>query len=81
MFGVMVSITLSVSAEMKKQMAKFPEMKWSEIAREAIRQRLVMLMKFKEFTKDSTATEEDALELGRKVNEDLAKRYAKLEKA
>lgn len=71
----MVSITLSVPEEMKKQMDLFPEINWSAIAREAIKQRLLMLEKFKEFTKNSTFSEEDALSLGKKVNKAVAKRY------
>ena len=73
----MVSITLSVPEDLKKEMEKFPEMNWSAVAREAIKRRIAMLEKFREFTKDSTMTEEDALELGRKVTKSLAKRYAK----
>ncbi|MBI5158877.1 hypothetical protein HY992_02035 [Candidatus Micrarchaeota archaeon] len=71
----MVSITLSVPEELKKEMDKHPEMNWSAIAREAIKNRLMLLKKFDDFTKDSTLTEEDAIELGRKVNKGLAKRY------
>jgi len=71
----MVSITLSVPEDLKKQMDSFPEMNWSAIAREAIRKRLIMLAKFKEFTKDSTFTEEDALEFGRKVSAGAMKRH------
>ena len=50
-------------------------MNWSAIAREAIKQRLEMLRKFKAFARESTFTEEDAIRLGRKVNKALAKRY------
>ena len=71
----MVSITLSVTEELKKKMEEFPEMNWSAIAREAIKQRLEMLRKFKAFARESTFTEEDAIRLGRKVNKALAKRY------
>lgn len=71
----MPTMTLAVPDELKKKMEKFPEMNWSEIARQAIRQRVEMLETLREFTKDSTMTEEDALELGRKVNKALAKRY------
>jgi predicted transcriptional regulator len=71
----MPTMTLAVPDELKKKMEKFPEMNWSEVARQAIRQRVEMLETLKEFTKDSTMTEEDALEMGRKVNKALAKRY------
>ncbi len=71
----MVSITLAVPQELKKEMDQNKMINWSEVARVAIRQRLLMLRKFKEFTKNSTFTEEDALELGRKVNKAVAKKY------
>ena len=71
----MVSITLSVPEEMKHEMDAFQEINWSAVAREAIKQRLIMLHKFRLFTKDSTFTEEDALELGRKVNAAMWKRH------
>ena len=70
----MVSITLSVPEELKQEMDNFQEINWSEIAREAIKQRLTMLEKFREFTKDSTLTEKDAIRLGRKVNAAVRKR-------
>ena len=73
----MVSITLAVPEELKKEMDAFPEMNWSAVAREAIKRKIILLKKFREFTKDSELTEEDALLLGEKVNKGLAKRYAK----
>jgi len=71
----MVSITLSVPEEMKKEMDQFQELNWSAVARSAIKKKLIMLREFKEFTKDSTFTEEDALRLGRELKKNLAKRY------
>lgn len=71
----MVSITLSVPGDLKKEMEMFPEMNWSAVARESIKKKLIMLRKFKEFTKDSTLTEEDALRLGREVSKRAMKRH------
>lgn len=71
----MVSITLSVSEEMKKEMEKFPEMNWSEVARQAIRKKISLLRQFREFSKESELTEEDALLLGRKVNKGMARKH------
>ncbi len=73
----MVSITLSVPEDMKHEMDSFQEMNWSAVAREAIKRRLLMLAKFKEFTKDSTLTEEEALKLGREVSAKAMKRHRK----
>ena len=71
----MVSMTLSVPEELKKEMDEFPELNWSEIARQAIKKRIIMLKQLREFTKDSELTEEDAIRLGRELNKRLARRY------
>ncbi|MFA6531185.1 MAG: hypothetical protein WCT31_05625 [Candidatus Micrarchaeia archaeon] len=71
----MVSITLAVPNELKNEMDEFPEMNWSAIAREAIKQKITLLKKFREFTRESTMTEEEALRLGKIVNKSLAKKY------
>jgi len=70
----MVSITLAVPRELKQEMDELKEINWSEIARTAIKNKIVLLKKFKEFTKNSTLTEQDALDFGRKVNKSLHKR-------
>ncbi len=71
----MVSITLSVAEEMKQEMEQFPEINWSAVAREAIQQRLIMLQKFREFTKHSTITEEETLLWGKKVSRRARERH------
>ena len=73
----MVSITLSVPEELKIEMDKHPDMNWSAIAREAIKNRLILLIKFNEFTAKSKLTEKDAIELGRKINKSMYQRYKK----
>ncbi len=74
-FNKMVSITLSVPPEVKKHMEGFPEINWSEVARSAIKKKLVMLERFKAFSKDSTFTEEDALQFGSEVSRKATKRH------
>jgi len=71
----MVSLTLAIPEELKKEMERFPEMNWSEIAREAIKRRVLLLHKMQEFTQESELTEQEALRIGKKVNEGLAKRW------
>ncbi|MDD9953992.1 MAG: hypothetical protein OXR66_06665 [Candidatus Woesearchaeota archaeon] len=71
----MVSITLSVPKEMKSQMDTHEEMNWSAVAREAIKKRLILLERFREFTKNSELTEEDTIELGRKINKGIAEKH------
>ncbi len=73
----MTTMTLAVPSELKDKMEKFPEMNWSEVARQAFMQRIKDLEFLKKFKSDSTLTEEDALRLGRELNSNLAKRYKK----
>ena len=70
-------MTLAVPSELKNKMETFPEMNWSEVARQAFMQRIKDLEFLKKFKSDSTLTEEDALRLGRELNKNLAKRYKK----
>lgn len=71
----MVSLTLSIPKDLKKEMDKHPEFNWSEIARAAIKERLEWLRAFKEFKKDSEITERDALKIGRMINKEVARRH------
>ena len=52
----MVSITLSVPEELKHDMDAFIDINWSAVAREAIKNKIQILKKFREFTKNSTLT-------------------------
>ena len=70
----MTSLTLSVSKELKKMMDKYPEINWSEVARQSIMQKLVFLSKMDRLLKNSKLTEKDAIEIGRKVNKGITKR-------
>jgi len=63
----MVNITLSVPEDMKQEMDQFEEMNWSAVARASFKKRLILLKKFREFTKDSELTEEDAQYIGEAI--------------
>ena len=71
----MVSITLSVPEELKKEMEDHPEMNWSEIARQAIREKLLLLKKMDLLLSKSKLTEKDALDIGKKINKSVSKRF------
>ncbi|MBI3051436.1 hypothetical protein HYY74_03175 [Candidatus Woesearchaeota archaeon] len=73
----MTTMTLAIPSELKDKMENFPEMNWSEVARQAFMQRIKDLEFLRKFKSDSTLTEEDALRLGRDLNRNLAKRYKK----
>ena len=71
----MVTMTLAVPKELKNKMEEHPEINWSEVARQAFKQKLKDLEFLREFKKDSSMTEEEALKLGKKMKRELAKRY------
>ena len=73
----MTTMTLAVPSELKHKMENFPEMNWSEIARQAFMQKIKDLEFLRKFKSDSTLTEEDVLRLGRELNKTLVKRYKK----
>ncbi len=71
----MVNITLAVTEDLKKEMDQFNEINWSAIAREAIKKRILLLKKFREFSKDSELTEEDTIRIGKDINKKVSKKY------
>lgn len=71
----MSNMTLSVPKELKDMMDEHPEINWSEVARQSFREKLTDLEFLEEFKSRSELTEEEALELGKKVNESLRERY------
>ena len=73
----MANVTLAVPEELRRIMKGHPEIKWSEVARQAMWAYASKLEMMDEVMKKSTLTEKDALELGRRVNVSLASRYGK----
>ena len=71
----MANITLSIPEDLKKEMEKFPEINWSEVARDSIKKKIVQLSFLKGFRMDSDITVDEALKLGQEINQLLVKRY------
>lgn len=64
----MASLTLSVPAEMRKKMASFKYINWSEVARAAIISKLQILEKMDKLLSKSTLSHKDAVKYGRMIN-------------
>ncbi len=71
----MPSVTIAVPPELKRRMDAIDTVNWSGVARHAIERHLAQLEAFHKLTENSKMTQKDALELGRIVNEGVAKRY------
>ncbi len=71
----MANITLSIPNDLKEMMEKFPEINWSEVARDSIKKKIAQLQFLKGFRMDSEISPEDALKLGREASKLLIERY------
>jgi len=71
----MVSITLAVPKEMKKEMELYPEINWSAVARAAIQRKIQILKEMDEILSKSKLTEEDAILFGRQITKKAAKKF------
>lgn len=71
----MTNMTLSVPEDLKKIMTRHREIKWSEIARMAMWEYARKLELMEKLVAESKLTEEDAIEIGRRIKEGMAKRH------
>ena len=63
----MTNMTLALPAELKSRIEQFPEINWSEIARQAFDQKMKDLEFLKRFKEKSTMSEKEALKMGREL--------------
>ena len=71
----MPTITLSVPEDLKQEMEESKFINWSEVAREAILQKITELALLKSIVAKSKLSEKDAIEIGNKISESLHKKY------
>ncbi len=69
------NITLAISDPIFEKMKQFTEVKWSEVARNAIEQRIEMLETLDKIASKSKLTEKDAEEIAKKVKQGIARRH------
>ena len=71
----MTNLTLAIPAELRARMNQFPEINWSEVARQAILLKTRQLDQFNRMLSKSTLTEQDTLEIGREIKRRVWKRH------
>ncbi len=74
----MVSMTLSIEDDLRKRMKKHPQIKWSEVARTAIRQQLDDIEETEKLALGSRLTEKDIKEIAGKVDKEMLKHFEEL---
>ncbi len=74
----MTTLTLSVPTELKQKMDSFPEMNWSEVARQAFIQKIEDMDFLRRFKEKSKLVESDALRLGKEVSKTVSEKLRKI---
>ncbi len=71
----MGNITLSVPENIHKEMRQFSEIKWSEVARKAIIEKIEALRLAESLARKSKLTEEDVRAFSKKIKSEATKRF------
>ena len=71
----MVNITLSIPEELHNIVKKHNEIKWSEVARRAIEQRVDDLEVMNKIASKSKLTKKDVNEISKKIKRRMAKKF------
>ena len=71
----MGNITLSMPENIHKEMRQFSEVKWSEVARKAIIEKIETLRFAESLAKKSKLTQKDVEEFTKKIRSEATKRF------
>ena len=71
----MGNMTLSIPDEVQKEMKQFSEIKWSEVARKAIQERLETLQLAEKLAKKSKLSAKDVEDFSRRITASATKRF------
>ena len=72
---IMTNMTLAIPEDLHKIIKKHNEIKWTEIARKAMWAQARKLELMDDLLSKSELTEKDALEIGRKIKREIAKKH------
>ena len=75
MAWVMTNLTLSVPDDLYQEMKKHPEIRWSEVARQALAKKLEDLRRLDALLRGSKLTERDVKEVANSVKEGVWKKH------
>ena len=71
----MPSLTLTIPQELKEKMQQFPEINWSEVARQAIIEKTKHLERMNQLLQNRTLDETEALELGSAIKKQVFQKH------
>jgi hypothetical protein len=73
--GSMPNMTLSIPVELKQKMDRFKEINWSEVARQAILEKTLLLGRMNQLMSSSRISEPETLYEGRKISRKVSKKH------
>ena len=73
----MPNMTLAIPTDLKQKMDQFREINWSEVARQAIREKTIMLERMNQMLSKSELTESDVMKYSRQINKNIWKKHKK----
>lgn len=73
--SAMPNLTLAIPSDLRAKMARFPEINWSEVARQAIAEKTRALEQMQRLLSKSILTERTALDLGREIKRRIWKKH------
>ncbi len=71
----MANLTLSFPDDLYEEMKKYPEIRWSEVARQALAKKLTDLRRLDTLLRDSELRDSHIDELGKKVRQGVWKKH------
>ena len=71
----MSSLTLAIPDDLRAKMKRFPEINWSEVARQAILEKTRVLERMQGLLSHSMLSDTDALDYGRTIKQRVLKKH------
>ncbi len=71
----MANLTLAIPDDLKLKMNRFPEINWSEVARQAIVEKTQVLERMQLLLSKSTLTEDETVAIGRDIKRRVARKH------
>ena len=71
----MANLTLAIPADLKAKMNQFPEINWSEVARQAIAEKTQILEKMQRLLSKSNLTDRETLGVGRQIKRRVLRKH------
>lgn len=73
----MSSLTLAIPEDLRVKMKQFPEINWSEVARQAIVEKTRILERMQQLLSKSALTHQDVVTLGRQIKQSAWRKHSR----